>query len=194
MPKVAMPEVDVYWYDGGLIPERPAALMAGKNMNYNGGGVIFYGTKDILICGCYGQKPYLVSGRNPEVPSMCREVTLSHQQDWVRACKEDPATRVPSASDFAEAGPFNEMVVMGVVAVRLQGLNQILEWDGEKMEFTNIPADATVRSVIKDGFSIKDGHPTFEKTFTEPVNARQFAAELIKHNYREGWELPAMPE
>ena len=194
MPKVAMPEVDVYWYDGGLIPERPAALMAGKNMNYNGGGVIFYGTKDILICGCYGQKPYLVSGRNPEVPNMCREVTLSHQQDWVRACKEDPATRVPSASDFAEAGPFNEMVVMGVVAVRLQGLNQILEWDGEKMEFTNIPADATVRSVIKDGFSIKDGHPTFNKTWTEPVNARQFAAELIKHNYREGWELPAMPE
>jgi len=193
MPKVAMPEVDVYWYDGGLIPERPAALMAGKNMNYNGGGVIFYGTKDILICGCYGQKPYLVSGRNPEVPKMCREVTLSHQQDWVRACKEDAETRVPSASDFAEAGPFNEMVVMGVVAVRLQGLNQILEWDGEKMEFTNIPADATVRSVIKDGFSIKDGHPTFEKTWTEPVNARQFAAELIKHNYREGWELPAMP-
>ena len=83
---------------------------------------------------------------------------------------------------------------MGVVAVRLQGLNQILEWDGEKMEFTNIPADATVRSVIKDGFSIKDGHPTFNKTFTEPVNARKFAAELIKHNYREGWELPAMPE
>ena len=193
MPKVAMPEVDVYWYDGGLIPERPAELLAGKNMNYNGGGVIFYGTKDILICGCYGQKPYLVSGRTPEVPNLCREVTLSHQQDWVRACKEDPETRVPSASDFSEAGPFNEMVVMGVVAVRLQGLNQILDWDGEKMEFTNIPADATVRSVIKDGFSIKDGHPTFNKTWTEPVNARQFAAELIKHNYREGWALPEMP-
>jgi len=118
---------------------------------------------------------------------------LSHQQDWVRACKEDAATRVPSASDFSEAGPFNEMVVMGVVAVRLQGLNQELHWDGEKMEFTNIPADATIRSVIKDGFTIKDGHPTFKKTFTEPVNARKFAAELIKHNYREGWTLPAMP-
>ena len=193
MPKVAMPEVDVYWYDGGLIPERPATLMAGKNLNYNGGGVIFYGTKDILICGCYGQKPYLVSGRNPEVPNMCREVTLSHQQDWVRACKEDAATRVPSASDFSEAGPFNEMVVMGVVAVRLQGLNQELHWDGEKMEFTNIPADATIRSVLKDGFTIKDGHPTFKKTWTEPVNARKFAAELIKHNYREGWALPEMP-
>ena len=193
MPKVALPEVEVYWYDGGLKPERPAGLPAGVDMNVSGGGVIFYGTKDIMICGCYGEKPYLLSGRKPEVPNMCREITLSHQQDWVRACKEDPATRVPSASDFSEAGPFNEMVVMGVVAVRLQGLNQELHWDGEKMEFTNIPADATVRSVIKDGFTIKDGHPTFKKTWTEPVNARKFAAELIKHNYREGWALPEMP-
>ena len=193
MPKVALPEVEVWWYDGGLKPERPAGLPAGVNMNVSGGGVIFYGTKDTMICGCYGEKPYLLSGRKPQVPNMCREITLSHQQDWVRACKEDPATRVPSASDFSEAGPFNEMVVMGVVAVRLQGLNQELHWDGEKMEFTNIPADATIRSVIKDGFTIKDGHPTFKKTLTEPVNARKFAAELIKHNYREGWALPEMP-
>ena len=33
---------------------------------------------------------------------------------------------------------------------------------------------------IKDGFSIKDGHPTFKKTWTDPVNANQFAEELIK--------------
>ena len=99
-----------------------------------------------------------------------------------------------SESDFSQAGPFNEMVVMGVNAIRLQGLNQVLEWDGEKMEFTNIPAEATVRSIEKDGFSIKDGHPTFQTTYTEPVNARQFAAELVRHNYREGWELPEMPK
>jgi len=47
--------------------------------------------------------------------------------------------------------------------------------------------------MIKDGFSIKDGHPTFNKTFTDPVNAIAFANDLIKHEYREGWKLPAMP-
>ena len=86
------------------------------------------------------------------------------------------------------------MVAMGVVAVRLQGLNQVLEWDGEKMQFTNIPEKATVRSMIKDGFSIHDGHPTFNKTFTEPVNARQFAAELIKPKYENGYVLPELPQ
>lgn len=195
MPKVAMPEVEVYWYDGGLMPERPVQLPNGKNLNVSGGAAIFYGTKDILICGCYGVDPYLLSGRNPEVPNLCREVENNdHQADWVRACLEDPDERIPSESDFQFAGPFNEMVVMGVNAVRLQGLNQELEWDGEKMEFTNIPADAVVKSVIKDGFSIKDGHPTFNKTWTEPVNARKFAAELVRHTYREGWALPEMPE
>ena len=86
------------------------------------------------------------------------------------------------------------MVVMGVNAVRLQGLNMELEWDGEKMEFTNIPADATVQSVIHDGFTIHEGHPTFDKEWTKPVNAREFAKELIKHTYQNGYELPPMPE
>ncbi len=50
-----------------------------------------------------------------------------------------------------------------------------------------------IRTVIKDGFQIKDGHPTFDKTWTEPVNARQYANEMIKHTYRDGWKLPDMP-
>ena len=194
MPKVAMPEVEVHWYDGGIIPERPAGLPAGKDLNINGGGAIFYGTKDILIVGCYGNKPYLLSGREPEAPQVLRRIPDGHIQDFIRACKEDPSVRIPTASDFSEAGPFNEMVVMGVLAVRLQGLNMELEWDGEKMEFTNIPEKATIRSVIHDGFTIKDGHPTFNKQWTEPVNAREFAKGLIKHEYRKGYALPAMPE
>jgi predicted dehydrogenase len=193
MPKVAMPEVEVTWYDGGLKPNRPEGLPAGVDLNIDGGAAIFYGTKDTMIVGCYGNRPYLLSGRVPDAPKVLRRVD-DHAQDWVRACKEHPSVRVPSASDFSEAGPFNEMVVMGVVAVRLQGLNMELEWDGEKMEFTNIPADATVQSVIHDGFTIHEGHPTFDKEWTKPVNAREFAKELIKHTYQNGYELPPMPE
>jgi hypothetical protein len=193
LPKVAMPEVEVIWYDGGLQPFRPEGVPVGKDLNDAGGGVIFHGTKDTLICGCYGKDPWLVSGRTPKSPKTQREVTLSHEMDWVRACKESPENRVETASPFSEAGPFNEMVVMGVVAVRLQGLNQELEWDGENMEFTNIPENATIRTIIEDNFKIVDGDPKFDKKWTEPVNARAYAAELIKHTYREPWKLPEMP-
>ncbi len=194
MPKLALPEVEVRWFDGGFKPDRPEGLPAGFNLNINGGCSIFYGTKDIMVVGTYGSDPILVSGRKPEVPHVLREVKVSHQQDWIRACKEDPETRVPATSDFSEAGPFVEMVDLGVAAIRLQALNQVLEWDGQKMEFTNIPENATIKILQKDGFTIKDGHPSFKKTYTEPINAREFAASLIKKTYREGYELPEMPE
>ncbi|MDR2118528.1 MAG: Gfo/Idh/MocA family oxidoreductase [Tannerellaceae bacterium] len=195
MPKVAMPEVEVHWYDGGLKPDRPEGFPAGKDMNVQGGYVAFHGTKDTLICGCYGAKPWLLSGRVPNVPQTQRRVSGrgAHEKDWIRACKESPANRVLTKSDFSEAGPFNEMVVMGVLAVRLQTLNKELLWDGENMQFTNISDTEEIRILIKDDFKIVDGDPKFNKIYTDPVNAKAFAAGLIKHNYREGWKLVDMP-
>jgi hypothetical protein len=195
--KIKYPAVEVVWYDGGLQPAKPEGWPAGRNMNDAGGGVIFHGSKDILVCGCYGKDPWLLSGRVPNAPKTERRVANAmdggHEMDWVRACKESPESRVPSKSDFSEAGPFNEMVVMGVLAVRLQGLNKELEWNGEQMEFTNIGQDEELKICMEDAFSIHDGHPTFNKKWTDPMNAREFAAEMIKHHYREGYTLPDMP-
>jgi hypothetical protein len=192
--KIKYPQVQVIWYDGGLQPPKPTGWPAGKDMNNAGGGVIFHGTKDTLICGCYGKDPWLLSQRVPVVAKTERRVDgEKHEMDWIRACKESPESRVKTKSDFSEAGPFNEMVVMGVLAVRLQGLDKELEWNGEKMEFTNIGDTDTVKICVEDAFSITDGHPTFKKRWTDPLNAKQFAAEMVKHNYRKGWLLPDMP-
>jgi|26BtaG_2_1085354.scaffolds.fasta_scaffold02150_6 hypothetical protein len=200
--KLKLDEVDVHWYDGGIQPMLPDSWPAGKNPNKSGGGTFFYGTKDILHVGCYGIEPELMSGKSIAAPKTERRVeeelglswkSGAHEMDWVRACKENPESRKPTISDFAVAGPFNEMVVMGVLAVRLQALNKVLEWDGANMKFTNIGANEEIRTVIKDGFKIHDGHPTFNKDWTEPMNAIAYSQELIKHTYREGWTLPDMP-
>ncbi|MDR0714565.1 MAG: Gfo/Idh/MocA family oxidoreductase [Bacteroidales bacterium] len=190
--KVKYPEVEVYWTDGGITPILPANFPKDKRLNTDG-PVIFHGSKDTLICSCYGANPWLLSGGTPVSPKTQREITLSHEMDWVRACKENADTRVPSASDFSEAGPFNEMVVMGVLAVRLQGLHKELEWDGPNMKFTNISDTEKLKFVISDDFHVVDGDPKFDKTYTPEIPALSFAQELIKHNYREGWSLPAMP-
>ncbi len=191
--KVRLPEVVVNWYDGNVRPDMPEGWPAGRNMNNAGGAVIFYGTKDVLVAGCYGRDPWLISGRVPNAPKFVRRVPSSHYMDWVRASKETPANRVETASAFHEAGPFNEMVVMGVLAVRLQSLYKELQWDGNNMRFTNINDGEVIRTIVKDGFKIEDGHPTFTRTWTDPVSAQQFAADLIRRPYRQGWNLPAMP-
>jgi len=194
--KIKYPQVEVTWFDGGLEPAKPAGWPAGKDMNDSGGGVIFYGSKDTLVCGCYGVNPWLLSGRKPEVPKTERRIDKAmnggHEMDWVRACKESADTRVKTKSDFSESGPFNEMVVMGVLAVRLQGLNKELEWNGEAMEFTNIKPEDSVRLTVSDNFTIIDGDPKFDRPNIK-LNAKEFSSEMIKHTYRKGYTLPEMP-
>lgn len=202
-PKCAMPEVKVSWYDGGIYPQRPQELEDNIPMLKDDmGGVLFIGTKDKLLCDLGGINPRLLSGRVPNVPKTLRRIDgykyggiddYPHAQDWIRACKESPENRIQPTSNFDYAGPFNEMIVMGVLAVRLQALERILQWDGEQMRFTNIKDSDTFRILVEDGFHIKDGHPNFAKKMTEPINAKQFTEELIRHTYREGWSLPAMP-
>jgi len=116
----------------------------------------------------------------------------AHEQDWIRACKESPESRVESSSNFNYSGPLNEMVVMGVVAVRLQDLNRELIWNGEKMEFENISDTDEIRVVTSDKFEVIDGHPHFD-TKHDTLNALNAAKEYIKHTYRDGWALPEMP-
>ncbi len=191
--KINFPEVQVTWMDGGMKPMKPSNWPEGRDMNDDGGGVIFHGTKDKLICGCYGKDPWLLSGRVPKVDETIPRIKTSHEQDWIRACKESPENRVETASPFSQAGPFNEMVVMGVLAVRLQDLNKELHWDGPNMQFTNIRDNEEFKFCIDDGMVIKEGHPSFNKVWSKPINAKEFAYELISHKYREGWALPDMP-
>ena len=189
-----MPEVEVTWWDGGLLPPRPEDHPAGEMLGRDsGGGCLFIGTKGKIMCGVYGVDPYLLpesyeaSYQKPE--PYLRRVDLGHQMDWVRACKESPEDRLEASSNFGYSGPLNEMVVMGVIAVRLQDLKKELHWDGKNMNFTNIGDNDTVKIIKSDTFEVIDGHPHFNTEFTDPINAKGFAEELIKHNYREGWSF-----
>jgi hypothetical protein len=194
--KVNMPEVKVTWYDGGLMPPRPAELEDGKIMGDWSGGCLFVGTKGKMMCGCYGANPYIIGRDAAPAPQVLRRVPKGadggHEADWVRACKESPENRVQTSSNFEYSGPLNEMVVMGVLGVRLQDLKRELKWDGANMKFTNIGDNDEIRVVTSDKFEVHNGHPTFD-TKTATINAKTAAEGYIKHVYREGWSLPDMP-
>ncbi len=91
-------------------------------------------------------------------------------------------------SNFAYSGPFNEMVLLGVLAIRLQGLNKKLMWDAQNMRFTNISSSDVLKIVTSDDFKVIDGHPLFRYRKYAEFNALEAANEYIRHTYREGWE------
>ena len=205
---INMPEVKVYWYDGGLMPPRPAELKDGEMMGDDNGGLIFIGSKGKIMTGCYGSaatllpKSAMLNFKQPS-PSLPRIKggngdiwsTNAHEQDWIRACKETPGNRLEASSNFGFSGPFNEMVVMGVLATRLaglQGLHRELLWDGENMRFTNISPADKIKIVTVDEYAVVDGNPNFDRRFAD-FNALEMANEWINHTYQNGFSLPDMP-
>lgn len=192
--KVDMPAVKLTWYDGGIMPDRPIELPDGEQMGNNDGGVMFVGTKGKIVCGCYAEKPVYLPKENykdyePEVQERLVEGGIGgHELDWVRACKESPENRVKTKSHFEYAGPFNEVVVMGTVASRLAGLNRVLKWDGENMQFTNIYPEDKIRVARTIKINNENGNPRFRKEWEE-IDAYKFAKGLIKRKPRPGWEL-----
>jgi len=182
--KINMPALTVSWYDGGLLPRRPEGLPDNEELGTGRNGAIFHGTKGTLICGNYGEKYRLLPESKfqnvPKPPATLRRVGMSHEMDFVRACKESPENRVLPLSNFEYSGPLNEMVVMGNLAVRLKGLNKKLLWDGVNMRITNLADSDTIR--------VQNGIPGAEPRQIT-LNAKQASEEYVRHTYRTGWSL-----
>ncbi len=195
LPKVAMPELTVRWYDGGLMPPRPSELLDGEMMGDRDGGCIFYGTRGKIMCGTYARNPQLLPTRemahfNPPAKSLLRIADAmegGHERDWVRASKENRENRLETSSNFSCSGPLTEMTLLGVLAVRLQSLNRKLIWNGPNMRFENIYANDQLSILKKESFEVVNGDPKFNRNLaTYP--ALQTVESWIRYNYRMGWE------
>ena len=70
----------------------------------------------------------------------------------------------------------------------------VLKAGSNKDVLGDSPADAKSRAVIEDRFNIKDGHPTFDRKYSEPIDANEYAQSLIIPKYYNGYKLPDMPK
>jgi predicted dehydrogenase len=130
-----LPEVDLHWYDGGLMPKRPEHLPDDVRLNREG-GVIFVGERGILMHNTYGRNPRLYpEALNEEaaaVPQSYLRIEDSHEMNWANACKGIGEATCP----FSYAAPLTETMLLGIVALRTgQGFK--IRYDAENMRVTN---------------------------------------------------------
>ncbi|MEN6311396.1 MAG: Gfo/Idh/MocA family oxidoreductase [Acidobacteriota bacterium] len=152
----AMPPVKLTWWDGGLMPPRPAELEPGLMMGDSDGGVLFCGDKGKLMCGVYGSSPRLIPAtrmqeyRKPE-KTIPRSPGI--REEWIEAIKKGKGAK--STTDFSYSGPLTEAMLLANIAVRMKDKNTTLLWDGEKMEFTNVPeANQFLHFNYRSGWSL----------------------------------------
>jgi predicted dehydrogenase len=129
-----LPPVRMTWYDGGLMPPKPAGMP--REATLPGNGTLYVGTQGILYHGSHGGMPQLLPKALHEaaqaVPKTF-ERSPGHYEEWVNACKGGPRP----VSNFDYAGPLTEIVLLGVLALRAPGRR--LEWDSEHLKVTNMP-------------------------------------------------------
>jgi predicted dehydrogenase len=132
----SMPAVKLTWYDGGLLPPKPAEL--GDEELNKGGGALLIGSKGKLLHETYGLHPRLLpkslhdaTGKPPQkLPRIPGE---DHEMNWVAAAKGTTAAACP----FEYAARLTEVMLLGVVALRA---GKKIEYDGAAMRITNVPA------------------------------------------------------
>lgn len=130
----SMPPVKLTWYDGGLMPDKPAEL-GDEDLN-KGGGALLIGSKGKLLHDTYGLHPRLLPkslhdsyGKPPrKLPRIENE---DHEMNWVNAAKAKTAASCP----FEYASRLTEVMLLGIVALRA---GKKLDYDGANMRVTNV--------------------------------------------------------
>ena len=114
-------------------------------------GSLFIGDKGMLTTGTYGEQTRLLpleKMRDYKFPPPLLTRSPGHYRDWIRACKGGE----PSCSNFNVAAPFVEWMLLGVIALRVEGK---LEYDATKMRFTNnSAANQYLKPTFRKGWSL----------------------------------------
>ena len=126
-------EVKLVWYDGGLLPPRPEELEPERKL----GAVIYHGSDGKLMHNAYGDSPRLIpetAMKEFDIPKQTIPRSPGIYEEWLEAIKNG----TKSTTDFEYSAKLTEMMLLGNIAIKMQDKNTILEYDGEKGEFTNM--------------------------------------------------------
>ncbi len=156
------PAVKMTWYDGGLLPPRPAEFsdemierngrMVYKEQVDPGGGVMFIGSKGKLMHETYGYNPRLLPQSLHDSYGKPKEtlprIKTSHEMNWVEAAKGI----TPASSPFDYAARLVEVMLLGVVSLRARTK---IYYDAQNMRITNATtANDLLRREYRSSFKL----------------------------------------
>lgn len=151
-------DMDVFWYDGGVKPKTPKALIEkGEELDIE--GVMFVGEKGAIYTAYNGYDRMQILGvENAEdvvssitVPEEYRERSRNEMIDAFRGVR-------PSRGNFQNAQTIAEAICLGNLAVRLNSPfspGKRSRWDRESLKVTNAPeANRYVKRECRRGWEL----------------------------------------
>jgi predicted dehydrogenase len=126
-------EITCSWYQGGAMPESPAAFIALKEIDH---GALFEGSKGCLVADFRNRMIYPRGNQadltyfKPRASDALIPPIKDFQGEWIDACKGTLKT----SCDFDYNGRMMEMLLLGLVAYRA---GKKIEWDTTTGTITN---------------------------------------------------------
>lgn len=145
-----LPPVKITWVDGGLRAPRPAEMDEGTRVS----SALYYGDKGILMHGDYGSNPQLIPKKAMDEfvqPTPWIPRSPGVYEEWIDAIKNNKK----SGCDFSYASKLVETMMLGNIAVLMANKAVTLEYNADKMEFTNLPeANALLHYEYRKGWTL----------------------------------------
>jgi hypothetical protein len=130
------PSVDTFWYDGGMKPQTPEELIA-DNEDLQDEGMLIIGDKGKILCDFRGNQPRLIPKSRQQAfegsIALPEYDATSGDDEWVNAIRNGKKSK----GSFEQVGSLAEAVTLANIALRVP--YKRLNWDAQKMEFTNSP-------------------------------------------------------
>jgi predicted dehydrogenase len=125
--------VTLKWYSGTERLPRPPELE--QDEESVGTGAVVIGDKGTILYGSHGarQVRLIPQSKMDAYPKPAKSIprVRGHHQDWLHAIR----TGTKAGSDFSYGGPLTELAMLGVIAIKMNGVK--LQWDGKAAKFTN---------------------------------------------------------
>ncbi len=123
------------WYDGdGVLPPRDHLVGVPESFKLPGSGSALVGEKGTLIVPHVALPKAFPEETFPADKLPAKVEGVDHYVQWADACRGVGQ----ATSNFDYAGPLTEAVMLGTIAVRVQG--EELKWDAAAMKITNSTA------------------------------------------------------
>ena len=184
-------DLDLYWMDGGITPERLTELDPDVEANVTlgdfpgendfEGATLFVGTKGKVSCGWGGSHPRLLPlalNKDVHVPEKYARVEGGmdgHWWQWVDACIAGYGNMEVDSPFVGYAGPLTETVLLGNLLLRSFNLKE--KYRRKDPVYGDMDAyrfSGRYKALLWDGANMK-------VTNYEPAN------QFIRREYRKGW-------
>ena len=147
--RAGMPEVKLYWVDGGLKFPRPKEFDE-EGLAFDNEGLLFAGDYGKILCDFQGRNARLIpASRNKSLvkPPATIERSKGHYMDWIEACRGGKKARCT----FESAAPITETLNLGIVAMRT---GKRLIWDATNLKTNDEEANKLLKPSYRAGWEL----------------------------------------